>query len=226
MQKADLYIYNNLLCTLSVLQACVLYHVSHIILASSSCVYGNAGSITLIEEQPCDKPRSPYGFTKHAMEMLAYTYHNLYRIKCTCLKTFTGYGPRARPDTAAFKFMDAIHHKKPVPLFGDDQITRDFTYVGDVEHATLLAIKKPFDYEIINISGGEELTLKEFAQRIGNEIGIQPTFEYLPAKPQDQIITKASIKKAEQLLGYKPQTSFQVGIKKIYTWYQKEYIHS
>lgn len=222
--KPHEYIENNLFSTLSLLEAAQLYPVSHLILASSSCAYGGGGTVPYTENQPCDRPYSPYGFTKRSMEMLAYTYHHMYGMRITCLRTFTGYGPRCRPDTAAFKFMDAIHHERPIPIFGDGTIYRDFTYVEDVIKGTLLAIKKPFDFEIINISGGKSITIKEFAERIAQAIGKKPIFNYLLSKKEDQVITKANITKAKQLLGYEPTIDFDEGLKRMYAWYLTEYL--
>jgi len=222
--KSREYILNNLLSTLSLLEAAQLYPISHLVLASSSCAYGGGGTVPYTENQPCDRPYSPYGFTKRSMEMLAYTYHHMYGTRITCLRTFTGYGPRCRPDTAAFKFMDAIHHERPIPIFGDGSVQRDFTYVEDVIEGTLLAVKKLFDFEIINISGGKSITIKEFAQRIAKAIGKEPIFNYLRSKKEDQVITKANISKAQQLLGYKPTIDFDEGLKRMYTWYVTEYL--
>jgi UDP-glucuronate 4-epimerase len=210
--------------TLVMLEAARKHGIQHVVCASSSSVYGVRESGPFYETDSVDKQSSPYGMTKRAGELLAYVYHHLFGISITNLRFFTVYGPRGRTDMAPFIFMDAIHHQRPIIVYGDGSAIRDFTYVDDIVQGIIKAIDTPLGYEIFNIGRGEPIVLSDFIKTIETVLQQEANIEYVASFSGDVPQTHASIEKAEKLMGYAPQTSIQYGLKKMYEWYKNEYL--
>lgn len=213
------YVDSNIVGTLNILEIARHYKIPHVVLASSSSVYGDSTKTPFLESDSVDMPCSPYAATKKASELFAYTYHNLHHISCTCLRFFTVYGPRGRVDMSPFKFLDAIDREKTLILCGDGSIIRDYTYVDDIVVGVLAALDTPLGFEIVNLGRGEPITLSSFISVIEEVVQKKAHIKHVPVSKGDVHITHSNIEKARNLLGYEPKTSVVDGMKKMYEWY-------
>ena len=219
IQYPALYTEVNIRGTLNLLEACRHHQVSRMVFASSSSVYGNNPKVPFAETDNVDNPISPYAATKKAGELICYTYHHLYGLDIACLRYFTVYGPRQRPEMAIHQFTRLIHQGKQISLFGDGSSRRDYTYVEDAVEGTVKALSRENGYEIFNIGESQTTTLAELVQMIEERVGKKAVIEYLPAQPGDVERTFADIHRAKEKLGYLPQTDMRTGIKKFVEWY-------
>ena len=219
----DTYIRTNVQGMLNVLDAAKEAAVPHIVYASSSSVYGQDRA-PFKEGSTADRPCSVYAATKRAGELLAYSYHHLYGISCTGLRLFTVYGPRGRPDMAPFKFLDAIHHGRPIQQYGDGTSMRDFTYIDDAVTGIIQAIETPLGYEVINLGRGEPVSLQSFITLVQETVGRQAHITRCAVPAGDVRMTHASIGKARTLLGYNPKVSLREGLRRMYRWYTDSYL--
>lgn len=191
------------------------------IFGSSSSVYGNSSRLPFSEDDPCDKPVSPYAATKRAAELLCYTYSQLYKIPITVLRFFTVYGPRNRPDMAAFMFMDSIARGKPISVFGEGT-SRDYTFISDIVEGISLAVQKPFhNLKIINLGNASPVPLPDFIHSIERIIGKKAKLIPRPLPPGDVSVTYADISLARKLLLWKPRTPLETGLGKLWSWYKQ-----
>jgi UDP-glucuronate 4-epimerase len=196
------------------------------VFGSSSSVYGNNVNVPFSEDDPVDHPISPYAATKRAGELLCHTFHHLYGISIVCLRFFTVYGPRQRPDLAIHKFTRLMAEKRPIPLFGDGTMSRDYTYVDDI----LQGIEGAIDFtggdaprfEIINLGESRTTTTAGLIDLIAVEMGVKPIVEMLPPQPGDVERTFADISKARRLLGYDPKILVAEGIPRFVEWFREE----
>ena len=222
IQNPLLYSDVNIRGTLTLLEACKKHGVRRLVFASSSSVYGNNPKIPFAEVDPVDNPISPYAATKKAGELICHTYHHLYGIDVACLRYFTVYGPRQRPEMAIHQFTRLIHQGKKVALFGDGSSRRDYTYIDDAIAGTMGALIKEHGYEIYNIGESQTISLAELIQAIEQRVGKRARVEYLPAQPGDVERTYADIRKASERLGYRPQTKIEEGLDRFVRWYLDE----
>ncbi len=206
--------------TLHLLEAAVHHGVTNFVFASSSSVYGEQKKVPFSETDPVDNPISPYAATKKAGELMCYTHHHLYGLPITCLRFFTVYGPRQRPEMAIHAFTRAIAHGEPLSLYGDGSARRDFTYIDDIIAGVLAALERPHPYEIINLGESETIQVREVIARLERIIGKPAIVRTLPAEPGDVPMTYADVRKARALLGYVPSTPVDVGLKRFVEWYQ------
>ncbi|GAC1513643.1 MAG: GDP-mannose 4,6-dehydratase [Chloroflexota bacterium] len=193
---------------------------THFVFGSSSSVYGASSSVPFTEDVGADKPSSPYAATKRAGEMTAFAFHHLYGMPVTCLRFFTVYGPRQRPEMAIYKFTRLIDHGRPVEIFGDGSSRRDYTYVADIVHGISLAIDNPAGYRIINLGTTTTTPLLELVELIAVRMGRPLKLEYLPDQPGDVPITFADISRAKTELGYAPTTGIHTGLNQFLEWYR------
>ena len=210
--------------TLTMLEAARKYGIKHVVCASSSSVYGVRENGPFRETDLVDKQSSPYGMTKRAGELLTYVYYHLFGISSTNLRFFTVYGPRGRTDMAPFIFMDAIHHGRPITVYGDGTAIRDFTYVDDIVQGIIKSIDTPSGYQIVNIGRGEPIVLSDFIKTMEAVLCKQADIKYVSSFSGDVPQTHASIDKAQQLFDYMPQTSIRSGLERMYEWYKHEYL--
>jgi len=218
------YFRTNIDGTLVIFEAAHKSGIKHIVIASSSSVYGAREDGPFRETDVVDKQSSPYGMTKRAGELLAYVYHHLFGISITNLRFFTVYGPRGRIDMAPFIFMNAIYNNQPITVYGDGNVIRDFTYIDDIVQGIIQAIDHPLGYEIINIGRGEPIVLNSFISMIEEILQKKAQIKYVPGFAGDVPKTYAAIEKAQQLFGYKPQSFLRQGLEKMYEWYKNEYL--
>lgn len=214
------YIDVNIKGTLNMLRLSKEFGIKKFILASSSSVYGLT-SAPFSEDDKADKQISPYGITKRCSELLCYTYHNLYNINTICLRFFTVYGPRGRPDMAPYKFTKAILNNKAITMYGNGSSKRDYTYISDLITGITSALNTDLDFEIINLGYGEPVELKKLISLISKYCGKEPIIKQEPLPLGDIPITWADITKAKKLLNYKPKVNIEEGIKRFITWYIK-----
>ena len=204
--------------TLALLEACREFGIRKFVFASSSSVYGDTTQPPFSEEDPVSRPVSPYAATKLAGEQLCYTYFHLYGIRSVCLRFFTVYGPRQRPDLAIRKFAERIAAGLPIPVFGDGSSGRDYTFVEDTVEGIAAALDYDCGYDIINLGNSRPVTLLEMIGALEEAIGRKAEIEWLPDQSGDVPITCADIGKATRLLGYSPKTPFPAGIRKFLDW--------
>ncbi|MBW9153623.1 GDP-mannose 4,6-dehydratase [Clostridium estertheticum] len=220
------FLYNevNMTGTLNLLELCNKYRINKFIFASSSSVYGNNEKLPFTESDSVDSPISPYGATKKSGELLCHVYTHLYGFNIACLRFFTVYGPRQRPDLAIYKFTESILKGNEISIFGDGTTKRDYTYIDDIvqgiDKAITWTIKGNNNYEIFNLGGSTTIMLKYMIERIEIELGIKAIMKYLPMQPGDVNITYANISKSKEILGYNPITNFDYGIHKFVKWFK------
>ncbi len=222
LERPAEYIRVNVDGTLILLELSRQYQVTNVVFASSSSVYGERDKAPFTEEDPTSQPLSPYGATKKMGEVLAFTYHHLYGLPVTCLRLFTVYGPRQRPDLAIHKFSLCLLTGKPIPIYGDGSSQRDYTFVSDVVDAITAAAEKPMGYEIINVGSGRPITLLQMIQTLEKAIGREGKKEFLPKPPADPTLTHADVTKAQRLLGYQPKVPFEEGVRLFVEWLTEE----
>lgn len=215
----DEYVKSNILATVYLLELMKDFGVKKMVYSSSSSVYGNCKEEIFSEDLKITEPISPYAATKSACEQFCYTYHKLYNLDIVCLRFFTVYGPRQRPDLAINKFIRLISENKPIPVYGDGTSKRDYTFIDDILQGVIGAIhydKTP--YEIINIGGGEPISLAKMIETIENAMAKKAIIDRLPMQAGDVDKTVCDFSKAEKLLNYNPQTKFANGIQKFLDW--------
>lgn len=213
------YIRSNIDGTVNILENMQRNNVKNLVFASSSSVYGNCKAEKFSEDLKVTEPISPYAATKLACEQIIYTYSKLYGIKSVCLRFFTVFGPKQRPDLAIRKFTELIEQDKPIPVYGDGTTMRDYTFIDDIVCGIISAMKyDKTPYEIINLGGGSPVTLTQMIETIEKVLGKKAIIDRLPMQPGDVDKTVSDITKARKLLNYNPKTSFEEGIKKFVEW--------
>lgn len=219
IQDPGLYEEVNLRGTLNLLRCAVEHRVENFVFASSSSVYGVGARVPFSETDPADRPISPYAATKRGGELLCHTYHHLYDLPITCLRFFTVYGPRQRPEMAIHKFTRLIREGKPIPLYGRGDTRRDYTFIDDAVDAMMQALERTYPFEIINVGEARTVSLNELVEILEECLGRKAVVEHLPMQPGDVFETWADISKAQKLLGYCPKTDIREGIQKFVEWY-------
>lgn len=216
------YVKTNIFGTVNILECMRQYGVKKMVFASSSSVYGNCQEQEFSEDLRVTEPISPYAATKSACEQLCYTWHHLYGISVVALRFFTVYGPRQRPDLAIRKFAHKINAGEPIQMYGDGTTKRDYTYIDDIVDGICAAIDyNKTGYEIINLGGGEPITLSRMIETIEKTIGKKAIIHQQSMQPGDVDKTVCDWSKAHKLLGYTPKTTFADGIKKFIDWSNK-----
>lgn len=214
-----LYERNNVLGTLSLLEAARQHPVDRFVMASSSTVYGQGAASPFVEDAPLGTPLSPYGATKRAAELFALTYHDLHQVPTVCVRPFSVYGPRLRPDLAVSIFAKKIAAGVPLPLFGDGSMRRDFTHVDDICAGILAALEKPAAVgQIINLGHHEPIAMLEVINTLADAIGRPAVIDFQPEQPGDMPLTYADLTKARRILGYEPTVLFAEGIRGYIAW--------
>jgi len=218
IEQPILYADVNVNGTMVLLEAARKHKVKKFIFGSSSSVYGNNKKVPFSEDDNVDLPISPYAATKKAGELICHTYHHLYEISVLCLRFFTVYGPRQRPDLAIHKFTRLIEEGKPIPVYGDGSMMRDFTYIDDIIDGTVAAMQRCEGYKIYNIGNANPISVNDLVTKIEKALGKKAVKEYLPAQPGDVERTWADITRAARELGYKPKTTLEEGLAKFAEW--------
>lgn len=216
-----LYERTNVHGTSVLLQQCVRSNVERFVFASSSSVYGETSAVPFHETDPADRPISPYAATKRSAELSCYTYHHLYGLPVTCMRLFTVYGPRQRPDLAIHAFTQRILAGEPLRIFGDGTTSRDYTYVSDIVEGFLAALKRPtpFDFEIFNLGNSHPVQLTALIALLEKTLGRTAILRHVEMQPGDVPITYADITKAQRLLGYAPNVTIDEGLERFWAWF-------
>ena len=216
---------NNVNAFFNLLEACREANVGSLVYASSSSVYGNSTKVPFSVTDNVDHPVSLYAATKKANELMAYTYHHLYGIPVTGLRFFTVYGPWGRPDMAYFKFAGNIFAGKPIEVYNNGDMMRDFTYIDDVVESMyrLITKVKPEGYRLLNIGGEHPVNLMEFVTTLEDKIGRKAEIIFKEMQPGDVKITFADSSELEKLTGFKPQVRIGEGLGRFVDWYREYY---
>ncbi|HVS09263.1 MAG TPA: NAD-dependent epimerase/dehydratase family protein [Planctomycetota bacterium] len=210
----------NLKGTLVLLEELRKHPQVRMVFASSSSVYGAKERIPFREDEDVQRPVSPYAATKVAGELLCATYQHLYGIPTTCLRFFTVYGPRQRPEMAIARFVRDVLEDRPIPFFGDGSSRRDYTYIDDIVDGVVAAIERCQGFEVYNLGESATTSLSELVGRIGELCDREPRLERLPAQPGDVPVTCADVSKARERLGYAPKVPLAEGLKRYVEWYR------
>ena len=222
IQHPSLYVDVNLNGTTQLLEMARNHSIDHFVFASSSSVYGDRNTVPFHEDDPVDKPVSPYAATKKAGEVLCHAFHHLHGINIFCLRYFTVYGPRQRPEMAIHRFTSLIQGGQPIPMFGDGSMERDFTYIDDIVDGTISALDRVSGYEILNLGNHRSIRLDSLIELIGQSCGKEVEIQRQPAPAGDVSKTCASIDKSAQVLDYSPSTPIEEGIDKFVSWFNTE----
>jgi UDP-glucuronate 4-epimerase len=213
----------NVTGTQRVVDAARAHAVPRLVFASSSSVYGRDSQPPFKESDPCLAPLSPYASTKRAGELMLFTAHHLYALDVTCLRFFTVYGARQRPDLAIHKFARLISAGQAIELYGDGNTSRDYTFIDDIIDGVVAAIDQPgaADFRVYNLGGSRTTTLRGLVDLLSAAIGKQPIIEWKPEQPGDMHRTLADVTLSGQDLGYAPKVSIEDGIRRFVEWFRQ-----
>lgn len=226
IEQPILYMDVNVAGTAQLLELARVRGLPWFVFASSSSVYGNTDRSPFKEDDPVDRPISPYAATKKAGELLCHTAAHLSGMACVCLRFFTVYGPRQRPDLAIRKFAGLMMAGEPIPMFGDGTTSRDYTFIDDIMDGVVRAIEyaktHPGAFEVVNLGESQSIVLRDMIDIVGDAMGIEPRIERLPMQPGDVRRTHADISHARELLGYDPQIDFREGMARFADWFRSQ----
>jgi UDP-glucuronate 4-epimerase len=227
IEKPQAYIDSNIIGTFNILEACRNYPVKHLVMASSSSVYGLNKNIPFSESDMTDEPISLYAASKKSNELMAHTYAHLFKIPTTALRFFTVYGPWGRPDMAIYLFTDAILNDRPIKIFNNGNLMRDFTYIDDIVNGITKSMNtipnKNVPFEIYNIGNSSPVKLLDFIEAIEKACGKIAIRELHPMQPGDVEITYANTEKLSKIISYKPNTPIEKGISEFVGWFRTYY---
>lgn len=210
----------NIRGTLNLLDLCREHGIQNFTFASSSSVYGGNTKIPFSETDPVDRPICPYAMTKRAGELLCYTYAHLYKMNIPCLRFFTVYGPRQRPEMAIVKFIRHIDRGLELVLYGDGRYERDYTYIDDIIDGILAAMQRRQGFEIFNLGGHRTTSVIDLVRLIEARMGKSGKVTLKPKRSGEVDVTYADISHSKAVLGYEPHTSLEQGIDRTVEWYQ------
>ena len=221
LSEPQLYTETNINGTVNLLELARQHNIKQFVFGSSSSVYGINAKVPFSEDDPIRQPISPYAATKGAGELLCHTYSHLYGLRCVCLRFFTVYGPRQRPDLAIHKFAKLISQHKPIPVFGDGTTRRDYTYIDDIIDGVTAAIDyDKSNYEDINLGESRTVELRELISLLEKELDIHAIIERQPPQPGDVPQTFADVSTARALLNYQPKTQIEEGLRRFVEWFR------
>jgi UDP-glucuronate 4-epimerase len=220
IQEPLLYEEVNIKGTLNMLELVREFDIKNFVFASSSSVYGNNKKVPFSESDNVDNPISPYAATKKAGELLCYTYYHLYNLNISCLRFFTVYGPRGRPDMAHLKFARLINRGKEIEIYGTGDSERDYTYVTDIVAGILAVLERESGYEIFNLGNSNPTKLSYLIELLGKELGKEVKLRYVKKQAGDVERTFANLSKSKQVLGYNPQVNIEKGVKLFIEWFK------
>ena len=228
IENPHAYISSNVVGFMNILEACRHYDVKNLSYASSSSVYGLNKSQPFKTTDKTDTPISLYAATKKSNELMAHTYSHLYKISCTGLRFFTVYGEMGRPDMAPMLFADAITNDRPIKVFNHGDMSRDFTYVGDIIDGVIKVIENPLvdlqpPFKIYNIGANKPVQLLDFIEILENALGKKAQKNFMDMQDGDVVSTYADVSGLIKDFEYKPDTSLEVGISKFIKWYKEFY---
>ncbi len=228
IKEPEAYYETNVMGTMHLLKAMSKSGVRSLVFGSSSSVYGSRDDdLPFCEDDDADQPISPYAATKRTGELMCHTSYRLEGLSCCCLRFFTVYGPRQRPDLAIHKFTRALASGEPVSIYGDGGALRDYTYVADTVEGVRRALSKVMDlekgalFEIVNVGAGRTISVNELVHLLVGTLGVEPSIKRLPVQPGDVPRTWADISHARDLLGYEPQVPIEEGLRRFVAWFRE-----
>jgi UDP-glucuronate 4-epimerase len=221
IQDPMLYADVNLTGTMRLLEAMRKNGVARLMFGSSSSVYGGSKDVPFREDQVADRPVSPYAATKRAGEVLCHTYHHLHGFAIACLRFFTVYGPKQRPEMAIHQFTARIERGEPIPFFGDGTSRRDYTYVDDIISGVIAALDRSTGFQIYNLGGSNTIALKDLVAHLERRVGRPAILDRKPDQPGDVPITYADVAKAVRELGWKPRIGIEEGLDRFIAWHRE-----
>jgi len=214
---------SNVRGTFTLLEAARRNRVPKFVFGSSSSVYGLNSKVPFAEEDSIANPISPYAATKIAAEAACHVYSHLYDLRVVCLRFFTVYGARQRPDLAIHKFARLISQGQPIPIFGDGTTRRDYTYIDDIISGVVAAMQyDQSQFEVINLGESQTVELRRLVELLERALGKTAIIDHQPLQPGDVPLTYADVSKARRLLGYEPQTNIEEGIDRFVDWFKKQ----
>ncbi len=222
LRQPVLYEEVNCVATLHLLEAAVAHGAPRFLFASSSSVYGTNSKLPFSEEDPIARPISPYATTKRAGELHVYATHHLHGLQAACLRFFTVYGPRQRPEMAIARFIRCLEKDEPIPFFGDGGSRRDYTYIDDIVDGVEAALESDFAFEILNLGSSHPVTLTELVAELEEATGKRARLSRDGDQPGDVPVTFASVEKAQRLLGYRPRVPLREGLRRSVDWYRSQ----
>ncbi len=220
LSQPVLYEEVNCVATLHLLEAAVAHGRPRFVFASSSSVYGVNSKLPFAEDDPITSPVSPYAATKRAGELHVFTAHHLHDLPAVCLRFFTVYGPRQRPEMAIARFIRNIETGLPIPFYGDGGSRRDYTYIDDVVDGIEAALARNSGFEIVNLGGARPVTLAELVRAVELATGRTAQLDRQPDQPGDVPVTYAAVEKAERLLGFRARVPLAEGLGRAVAWYR------
>lgn len=225
LKNPQSYVDSNITGFLSILECCRHFPVGHLVYASSSSVYGRNTKVPFSTEDPVCKPSSLYAATKRSNELMAETYRHLFGVNLTGLRFFTVYGPWGRPDMAPWLFAKAITEGRPINVFNNGKMQRDFTYIADIVGGVLATLEKGFDrstpeHRLYNIGHGSPVNLMDFIATLERELGKTAEKNFMPMQPGDVEITFADVSALERDVGYVARTTVEEGVRKYVAWFK------
>ncbi|MFH1721000.1 MAG: GDP-mannose 4,6-dehydratase [Candidatus Altiarchaeota archaeon] len=221
IKNPRLYCEANVTGTVNLLEVARKNEIKNFVFGSSSSIYGINSKMPFNEEDFVGTPISPYAASKRSGELLCHVYGHLYGLNIACLRLFTVYGPRQRPDLAIHKFTKLIDSGASINMYGDGSSARDYTYVADILNGIMAAFEKEFRFEIINLGNEHPIKLKRMIEVIEESLQKKAKINQMPDQPGDVPITYADIGKAKKMLNYQPTVSIEDGIKRFVEWYKE-----
>ncbi|GAB3894900.1 NAD-dependent epimerase/dehydratase family protein [Spirosoma agri] len=212
--------------TLSLLEAMRTTNVRRLVMASSSSVYGNSTFVPFREDDDANLPLSPYAMSKRSAELLTHTYHHLHGFNVACLRFFTVYGPRQRPEMAISRFTEKMFGGQPITIFGDGNTSRNYTYIYDTVMGITSAINHLNGFDLLNIGGAASTNLRDLVSMIERAVGRKAVIDWQPNQPGDVTLTCADLHRASNRIGYFPSIQIEEGINRFVRWYQQSVLCS
>lgn len=222
-ERGRLYADVNTSASVSLLDMARKHNVSVFVLGSTSSVYGNTTQIPFVENDAANMPLAPYPASKRAAEIFAYSYHQLFDLNVNTVRFFNVYGPHGRPDMMPLRVIEAILQDKPITLFAEGNLRRDWTYIDDIVDGVVAALYRPMGYQIMNLGFGAPITLNQFIHIYEELIGKQAITVNVEAPPTEPLITYCDNSRAVELLGFTPQVSVREGLARTWAWYCERY---
>jgi UDP-glucuronate 4-epimerase len=207
--------------TVNLLEAARRHAVPRFVFASSSSVYGDNEKVPFAEDDPVEHPISPYAATKRAGELIAHSYHHLFGIDVACLRLFTVFGPRQRPDLAIRKFASLMAEGREIELYGDGSSARDYTYVDDIVDGIVRAARRVQGFRVLNLGGSHPVLLRDLVAGLASALGVQAKIKRMPAQPGDVQRTWADVSRAARELEWSPQVDLEQGLARFVRWFRE-----
>jgi UDP-glucuronate 4-epimerase len=220
IEDPALYVSVNLDGTVNLLEAARRHGVTRFVFASSSSVYGDNEKVPFAEDDPVDHPISPYAATKRAGELIAHTYHHLFGLDVACVRLFTVFGPRQRPDLAIRKFAALMAQGREIEVYGDGSTARDYTYVDDIVEGIVKAAERIRGFRIWNLGGSHPVLLRDLVAGISSALGVEPRVKRLPVQPGDVQRTWADVSRAAAELDWSAQVGLEQGLARFVQWFR------